>query len=333
MKKIRLFVLCALGLLEANPLKTNFLYGQTSLYSQSQVLQRNHLVQMRFPSIYAWRAWGMANLDLKKNFITQQDSVVGFLPQIGLDREYPLASSSIPSSLMIGVDIDGSVGDLQSGGEKLSGGGYAIGGYAMWKSEDGYFASFATKYIQTFQKVLEKDFRNSMWAFDFGGGKRFDLGEGYFVDASANFGVGAILDSSVEIVYENQNLTQSMEPITPYNIMLSAFIGRKIGDNEVRVGFSPMGEIYVGGKEVITTPNGIINVANPSLSRFNILLSIAYNMRFTERVDFYTYADFHALEFHGKLGIGVRVGFGENVYSPLKFPTIKLDKLKKTYLK
>lgn len=322
MTKIGLSFFCA-SLASSQVLPSTY----TKLFSYEQNLQRKHVEQMRFDSLYDWRAWGLVNSGIRNNFIGETHQAFDVLPQVGLDRLYPLSNGE----LLVGVDVNGSGGKVVGGEDEASFGGYGVGGYLLYLTQSEFYFSLSLKVAQIFQNFHDQWLNNRIWMMDIGVGKRFDFKEDYFIETNFHFGMGLITDTHFNWAQNGSNIKFDSESNLPFNLLGTFSIGKQIGKQQVKTSISPKIDLYAKGKVFEETQSGL-KVYEPS-HHFDLLLSIAYDVKIFENAHFFTYADFHSLQFEMMIGAGVRVEFGENKYYPLKYPKIKLDKLKKTYLK
>lgn len=297
------------------------------MFSYEERIERKFIQQMRFDSIYAWRGWGMLNTGVRNNLVGGKEDFLNAMPQTGFDRSYPLTNGV----LFLGADLSGSGGTLDNGSQKLLFAGYGMGGYLMWKNDFDVFTSLSLKMVQVFQRAYDQWFNHLVWIGDIGGGKRFKLNEGYFFDVSLFVGSGLI--SATNLTLRRQPLIRLSSPINvPFSIMSVFSMGRQINQDQVKVSISPVFETYLRGK-IYEEADSRLNIIQKSKTHFDVLLSIDYDVRMFDETNFFIYADFNAAQLEMMFGAGFRVEFGENRYYPLEYPKIKLEKLKKTYLK
>lgn len=314
-------------------LSISCLFSQVLLDNHSRLtsyelrIQRKFIQQMRFDSLRDWRAWGIMNAGTRNNLIGGEESFLGLMPQTGLARLYPLSIGK----LWLGTDFNALMGRLNSGGEKLLSLGYGWGGHLLWQAPLGFFASLSLRLIQAFQKGYNQWFNHILWLGDIGGGKKFALTEGYFLDMSLFFGSGLI--SSTQLILRRNPLLALSAPInTPLNFLSVFVVGKTIGEDQVKISISPVFSILANAKVYEETPQGL-TLIQKSKAHFDVLLSIDYDVKFSDEGHFYVYADFNAGQLEVMLGAGLRLQIGENRYYPLKYPKIKSEKLKKTHLK
>lgn len=299
----------------------------SKVFSYEQRIQHRFIQQMRFSSIYDWRAWGILNYGLRNNLVGGKEDFLNALPQTGFDRTYPLSNGK----LFLGTDLSGSGGTLDDGSQKVLFFGYGVGGYLMWKNDADVFASLSLKMVQVFQRAYDRWFNHIIWIGDIGGGKRFMLNEGYFFDVSLFFGSGLI--SATNLTLRRQPLMRLSSPINvPLNILSVFSMGRQIDQDQVKVSISPVFRTYTRGK-IYEEMGSKLKIDQKSKTHFDVLLSIDYDVKMFDETNFFIYADFNAGQLEVMLGAGFRVEFGENRYYPLEYPKIELEKLKKTYLK
>lgn len=297
------------------------------IFSYEQRVQHHFIQQMRFNSIYNWRAWGILNSGMRNNLVGGKEDFLSTIPQIGFDRSYPLTNGTF----FLGTDLSGNAGTLDDGSEKTLFAGYGIGGYLLWKNDLDVFLSLSLKMIQVFQRTYNQWFNHIMWIGDIGGGKRFMLNEGYFFDMSFFLGSGWI--SATNLTLRRQSWVRLGSPINVPLGLLGVFsVGREMEQDQVKVSISPIFRTYARGK-IYEEVDGRIKIDQASKTHFDFLLSIDYDVRMFDETNFFLYADFNAAQLEIVLGAGFRVEFGENRYYPLQYPDIKLKKLKKTYLK
>lgn len=317
-----------LGLFSITSLFSQTLFNtHAKVFSYEQNLQRKHIDQMRFDSDYAWRGWGFLNLGVRNNFIGETESAIDALPQIGFDRSYPLSNGE----LLMGVDLNGGGGRLAGGENVASFAGYGLGGYMLYRTQSECYLSLSFKMAQIFQNIYNQWIYNTMWLFDLGVGKRFNFEWGYFIETNMHFGMGVISDSHLKFMQDGERIKLDSQSNLPFNFLGVFSIGKQIGKHQVKTSISPKLDIYAKGKIFEETARAL-RIDKPK-AHFDLLLSIAYDMKIRDNAHFFTYADFHSLQFEMMMGAGIRVEFGENKYTPLKYPKIKLNKLKKTYLK
>ncbi|WP_027327490.1 hypothetical protein [Helicobacter pametensis] len=317
------YILIAASLANAQTL----FHTQSKIFTYEQNLQRKHIEQMRFDSAYDWRGWGLINSGIRNNFIGETLLAADVLPQIAFDRSYVLSNGE----LMIGADLNGSGGVLYGGEDEATFGGYGMGVYMLYRTQSDCYLSLGLKFVQIFQNSYDQWLQNIMGLLDVGVGKKFDFGDRYFIETNIHFGMGVISDLHFAFKQNGQNIKLDSQENLPFNFLTTFSIGKQIGKHQVKTSISPKFDFYGLGKIFRETPQGL-STHNPDF-HFDLLLSIAYDAQIWEGAHFFTYADFYSLQFEAMIGAGIRVEFGENKYKPLKYPKIKLDKLKKTYLK
>lgn len=315
-------------------LSAKFLLAQTILdeylkiFSFEQRLQHKQIEQMYFDSIYDWRAWGIFNLGVRNNFIGGTNQVMDLLPQVGFDRSYLLSHSE----LLVGMEVNASGGKANLSQRETSFLGYGVGGNILWKMQSGYSLAFSTKITQIIQKANARQYFDSMWLFDINFGKRWVFQDGsLFVDANFHFGTGAIADFHRSFVRGGVAYDINSEVNIPFNLMTHFSLSKTIGKNLVKASIAPVFESYARGKIYKTIDQNLL-IEEPK-PHFDILVSIAYDIAILDSAHFVTYADFNLAQFEIMTGVGFRLEFGQNKFTPLKYPKIKLKKLKNTYLK
>lgn len=314
-------------------LTINFLFCKTLLhsylkiFSNEQKFQRQHIEQMYFDTAYDWSAWGILNAAARNNFVGSTHQVFEFVPQVAVDRYYPVSLGE----MIIGADVNGGGGKFSQDEESAIFGGYGVGGYLALKTQSYCFFSLSTKMVQIFQNAHNQLLNNILWLIDAGVGKRFFLPQDYFIETRFHFGFGVILDSHYSYMQNAVPIGIDSQTGLPFNFLGIFSMGKKFEKSEVKISLAPMLDVYAKGKIFQQLDNQIVSYDNQP--NFDLLLSIAYDVKMGEKSHFYTYVDFHALKFDVIFGLGFRLGFGEHKYKPLQYPNLKIPKLKKTYLK
>ena len=303
------------------------LYPYPKIFSNEQRLQRQHINQMYFDSPYDWSGWGILNGAIRNNFIGSQYQIFDVLPQIAIDRYYPVSLGEI----IVGIDVNGSGGKFLEDRKNAIFGGYGIGGYLALKTQSYCLFSLSVKMLQVFQNAHNQLLNNVLWLIDAGVGKRFFLPQEYFIEMRFHLGLGVISDLHYSYMQDSKPIRIDSQTNLPFNFLGVFSFGKKLEKSEVKISFMPTFDIYAKGKIFEQVQDQVVSYE--SKSKFDLLLSIAYDTEMIEGSHFYTYADFHTLRFDVMLGFGFRVGFGSHKYKPLQYPKPKLPRLKKTYLK